>query len=210
MQRKIVQIHRDKCIGCEKCVHACHEMAIEMVAGKAMLIKDDYCDGLGDCLPACPADAIEIIEREAAEYDHKAVTQRIEAKKEKAEHAPVPSHLDNWPVQLQLAPVQSAIYAHKKLLIAADCSAFTYGDFHQKFIKNHTTVIGCPKLDPVRYVEKLQAIFTLNPIESIDVVIMEVPCCSGLKNAVITALNSINKTIPINIHVISTKGDLLS
>ncbi|MBQ7889521.1 MAG: 4Fe-4S binding protein [Erysipelotrichaceae bacterium] len=210
MKRKIVQISREKCIGCEKCVHACHEMAIEMIGGKAMLIKDDYCDGLGDCLPACPADAIQIIEREAAEYDHNAVMQRIEAAKEKTEHTPVPSHLYNWPVQLQLAPVQSVIYAHKKLLIAADCSAFTYGDFHQKFIKDHTVLIGCPKLDPVRYAEKLQAIFTLNPIESIDVVIMEVPCCSGLKNAVITALNNSHKSIPMNIHIISTKGELLS
>lgn len=204
MIRKIIQIDEEKCNGCGACAAACHEGAIGMVNGKAKLLRDDYCDGLGDCLPACPTDAIHFVEREAAAYDHEAVM------KNKEEKMKLVSRLTQWPVQIKLAPVKAPYFDGAKLLIAADCTAYAYAGFHERFIKDHITLVGCPKLDAVDYVEKLTEIIRENEISSVTVVRMEVPCCGGLEHAVKTALKDSGKLIPWSVAVISTDGKVIS
>lgn len=213
MIRKIIKIDEDKCNGCGLCAEACHEGAIKMVDGKAKLLRDDYCDGLGDCLPVCPADAIHFEEREAAAYDKEAVERRMQEKKKAASspsNAPAGSELSQWPVQIKLVPVNAPYFDGANLLVAADCTAFAYGDFHRKFIRNHVTLIGCPKLDSVDYSEKLTEILKRNDIRKITVVRMEVPCCGGIVYAVEQALKNSKKVIPWEIVTVSTEGDLLS
>ncbi len=221
MIRKIVEINERKCTGCGLCAEACHEGAIIMESGKAKLIRDDYCDGLGDCLPACPADAISIIERDALPYDEAAVQANITSKKKSVtsdrssrcecdDPAMVRSCLSQWPVQIQLAPVDAAYFEDADMLIAADCTAYAYGDFHNRFIRDRVTLVGCPKLDPVDYSEKLSAIFRHNSIRSITLARMEVPCCGGLEYAVRMALEESGKSIPLQTSVISIDGDITS
>ncbi|MEG0830361.1 MAG: 4Fe-4S binding protein [Anaerovoracaceae bacterium] len=199
MIRKIIQIDEEKCNGCGACAEACHENAIGMVDGKAKLLRDDYCDGLGDCLPTCPTDAITFIEREAAAYDDAAVEANKAAK----------SKLSQWPVQIKLVPINAPYFENANLLIAADCVAYAYSDFHGQFIKNNITLIGCPKLDEGDYSEKLAAIIKENNIKKVTVVRMEVPCCGGIENAVKTALKASGKMIPWQIVTISTDGKIL-
>lgn len=216
MIRKIVNIDAEKCNGCGACASACHEAAIVMIDGKARLIKDDYCDGLGDCLPACPMDAITIVEREAAAYDHEAVMARLESMKETdacetAEPTvPVHSRLKQWPVQIKLAPIRAPFFNGCKLLIAADCTAYAYGNFHNDFIADHITLIGCPKLDAVNYAEKLAEIFRQNDIREITVTRMTVPCCGGIGMAVQQAAAACGKDIPVKIVTIDTDGTIVS
>lgn len=204
MIRKIIQIDEEKCNGCGACASACHEGAIGMVDGKAKLLRDDYCDGLGDCLPVCPTGAISFVEREAAAYDESAVLV-AKAKKEQ----PVLSELQQWPVQIKLAPVNAPWFDGANLLVAADCTAYAYANFHQDFMKGHITVVGCPKLDAVDYAIKLTEIIRNNDIRSITVVRMEVPCCGGIENAVKTALQNSQKRIPWNVVTIATNGSIL-
>lgn len=210
MVRKIVNINEETCNGCGACAAACHEGAIVMIDGKAKLIKDDYCDGLGDCLPACPADAISIIEREAAAYDHEAVTARMTAMKETADPAGAgKSRLKQWPVQIKLAPVHAPFFHKCRLLIAADCTAYAYGNFHNDFIAHHVTLIGCPKLDAGNYAEKLAEIFRQNEICEITVTRMIVPCCGGMSMAVQQAVAACGKEIPVKIVTIDTDGSIV-
>ncbi len=224
MIRKIVNINEEKCNGCGACATACHEGAIVMIDGKARLIKEDYCDGLGDCLPACPADAITIIEREAAAYDHEAVMNRLEAMKDPVQRAAIErqelldltkasqehfSYLKNWPVQIKLAPVRATFFNGCKLLIAADCTAYAYGSFHNDFIEDHVTLIGCTKLDAVNYAEKLAEIFRQNDIREITVTRMTVPCCGGMGMAVQQAIAASGKEIPLRIVTIDTDGTIV-
>ena len=201
-----------------------------MVGGKAKLLRDDYCDGLGDCLPACPTGAIRFVQREAAAYDEAAVKAAQAARcaptgggcpgaRAKALHrapaspeaplAPAPSQLAQWPVQIKLAPVNAPWFQGAHLLVAADCTAYAYADFHNRFMRRHVTLIGCPKLDGVDYAEKLTAILRENEIKSVTVVRMQVPCCGGLEQAVKTALQASGKFIPWQVAVISTEGNLL-
>jgi len=233
MIRKIIEINEDKCNGCEACAKACHEGAIGMVNGKAKLIRDDYCDGLGDCLPACPTDAISFVEREAAEYDEEAVKLNQlkksimsgtdtnfdcpgtsskymgQAKKEQNQDTvKAVSQLMQWPVQIKLVPVNAPYFNEADLLIAADCTAFAYGDFHSDFMKDKITIIGCPKLDSVDYSEKLAQIIKNNNIRSITVTRMEVPCCGGIENAVLNAVENSGKDIVCKIAVIKINGEL--
>ncbi len=198
MIRKIIQIDEEKCNGCGACASACHEGAIGMVNGKAKLLRDDYCDGLGDCLPACPTDAITFVEREAAAYDHEAVMRN--------KHG---SRLSQWPVQIKLVPVNAPYFDGAELLIAADCTAFAYGSFHEKFIRGRITLVGCPKLDQVDYAEKLTEIIRNNDIRSVLIVRMEVPCCGGLEYAAKTALENSGKIIPWSVVTITTDGRIL-
>lgn len=228
MIRRIIQIDQDKCNGCGACAAACHEGAIAMVDGKATLMRDDFCDGLGDCLPACPTGAISFVEREAAIYDEAAVLAEKMKKAEplacgcpgtaaKAIHrqeppavtAPQQSQLSQWPVQIKLASVNAHWFDGAKLLVAADCTAYAYANFHQDFIKGRITLVGCPKLDGVDYSEKLTEILKSNDIRSVTVVRMEVPCCGGLENAVKKALQNSGKFIPWNVVTISTDGNIL-
>lgn len=213
MIRKIIHIDEEKCIGCELCAQACHEGAIGMVNGKAKLLRDDYCDGLGDCLPVCPAQAITFVEREATPYDKAAVVKNQKAKKKftcaSQNELPCGSQLSQWPVQIQLAPLKAPYFDKASLLIAADCTAYAYGNFHQDFIKGKITLIGCPKLDCMDYSEKLTGIIKENDIKEIFVVRMEVPCCSGIEHAVKSALLKSGKTIALQVATISTDGKIL-
>ena len=230
MIRKIIEIDENKCNGCGACAKACHEGAITIVDGKAKLIKDDYCDGLGDCLPSCPTDAIKIIEREAVAYDEVAVKAMQEKQnlpcgcpgtqsriinriKEKEsiniEQKENQSMLKQWPIQIKLVPVSAPYFKNAKLLVAADCTAYAYANFHKEFIKDHITLIGCPKLDNIDYSEKITQIIKNNDIKSITIVRMEVPCCAGIENAVKKSLKASEKLIPWQVVTISTDGDIL-
>lgn len=201
MIRKIIEINEEKCNGCGACATACHEGAIGIVNGKAKLLRDDYCDGLGDCLPTCPTGAISFVEREAAAYNEAAVLAAKERKQE--------SQLRQWPVQIKLAPVNAPWFNGAKLLVAADCTAYAYAGFHQDFIKEHVTLIGCPKLDAEDYSVKLTEIIRNNDIRSITVARMEVPCCGGIEAATKTALQNSGKFIPWNVVTIATDGKIL-
>ncbi len=231
MIRKIIKIDEEKCNGCGACAAACHEGAIEMINGKAKLTREDYCDGLGDCLPACPTDAITFEEREAHAYNEEAVRmakmQKFGAKlpcgcpgtqsksfKREAQVNPVKttsvtSQLSQWPCQIKLVPINAPYFENANLLIAADCTAFAYGNFHNDFIRNHIALIGCPKLDEGDYTEKLTQIITNNNIKSVKVVRMEVPCCGGIENAVKRALQASGKFIPWQVVTISTDGRII-
>lgn len=235
MVRKIIHIDEDKCNGCGICATACHEGAIEIIDGKAKLVREHFCDGFGDCLPGCPTGAITFEEREAPAYDEAAV---MKAKQEKMQkegmkipHAGCPgsmmrqmnrseapqaaapvamtSQLSNWPVQIKLAPVQAPYFAGAKLLIAADCTAYAYANFHQEFIRGKVALIGCPKLDSVDYSEKLTEIIKNNDIQSVTIVRMDVPCCGGLEMAAKKALQESGKFIPWNVVTISIDGNIL-
>ncbi len=199
MLRKIIKIEEEKCNGCGACATACHEGAIEMINGKAKLTREDYCDGLGDCLPACPMDAISFEEREAPAYNEAAVL----ASKQK-------SSLSQWPVQIKLVAVNAPFFDEADLLIAADCTAFAYANFHNEFIRNRITLVGCPKLDAIDYAEKLTEIFANNNIRNITVTRMQVPCCGGIEFAVKRALLASGKTIPWKVVTISTDGKILA
>ena len=220
MIRKIIHIDEEKCNGCGLCAEACHEGAIEMVNGKARLMRDDYCDGLGDCLPACPTGAITFTEREAAAYDEEAVIRHL-AKRDGAPSAsgtaasqpglaPQPSQLCQWPVQIKLVPVKAPYFAGARLLIAADCTAYAYGAFHEEFMKDRITLIGCPKMAGVYYSVKLTELLKHNELQSICRVRMEVPCCGGSQHAATQALKDSGKFIPWQVVTISTDGRILA
>ena len=197
MIRKIIEINEEKCNGGGLCAKACHENAIGMVNGKAKLLRDDYCDGLGDCLPTCPTGAITFVEREAAAYDEAAV----EANKRKKNR--------QWPIQIQLTPVNAPYFDGADLLIAADCTAFAYANFAKEIQKGKITLIGCPKLDPVDYSEKLTAILEQNDVKSVTIIRMEVPCCGGIQNAAATAMKKSGKFIPWQVLTVSVEGEVL-
>lgn len=231
MIRKIIKINEEKCIGCGACADACHEGAIEMVDGKAKLLREDYCDGLGDCLPACPVDAITFEEREAPAYNEAAVlaakaenapeklpcgcpgTQFRAIKREDTvsvfDNSPSVSRLSQWPVQIKLVPVNAPYFDGADLLIAADCTAYAYGRFHEDFIRNRITLIGCPKLDEGDYTQKLTQIIANNNIKSMNIVRMEVPCCAGIEHAAKRALQASGKFIPWQVVIISTDGTIM-
>ena len=234
MLRTIIKIDEDACNGCGLCVSACHEGAIGLIDGKAKLLRDDYCDGLGNCLPVCPTGAISFEKRDTKEYNKEAVKQHmhqeetisklpcgcpgtnakvithIPAEIHVNQHAAEPvSQLNQWPVQIKLVPINAPYFENARLLIAADCAAYACGSFHDKFMKNKITIIGCPKLDVGDYTEKLTAIMKENTIKSVTVVRMEVPCCAGITNAAISALKNSGKMIPWQVITLSTDGRII-
>lgn len=235
MIRKMIKIDADKCNGCGLCINACHEGALELINGKAVLVSDSYCDGLGACLPECPTGAMILEDREAAAFDEVAVQKRMDAMKaqetapqqqacgcpgmsakvmnrqntvetEANNTTPIQSQLRQWPCQLKLVAVNAPFFDNAKLLIAADCSAFAYANLHNEFMKNRITLIGCPKLDDINYADKLAAILQTNNIQSVDVVRMSVPCCGGLVSMVKEALGKSGKVIPWQVITIGTDG----
>lgn len=229
MIRKIIKIDEEKCNGCGACAVACHEGAIDMIDGKAKLTRENYCDGLGDCLPVCPVDAISFEEREAPEYDEKAVkqaqmknsadtlpcgcpgTQSKALKREpiSAVTQNIESQLMQWPCQIKLVPVNAPYFDAANLLIAADCTAYAYGNFHNEFMRGHITIVGCPKLDEGDYGDKLTQIIASNNIKSVKIVRMEVPCCGGIENAAKRAIQNSGKFIPWQVVTISTDGKII-
>ncbi len=230
MIRKIIHIDEEKCTGCGLCAKACHEGAIDMVDGKAKLMRENFCDGFGDCLPACPAGAISFEEREAPAYDEAAVKAAQQAKPRVPHACPgsavrqmntqadrtapaVPgkpvSRLGQWPCQIKLVPEKAPFFDGAKLLIAADCTAYAYAGLHEDFMRGKITLIGCPKLDAVDYTGKLTAIIRDNDIRSVTIVRMEVPCCGGLRRAAEAALKASGRFIPWHVVTISTDGRIL-
>jgi len=232
MLRKIIKINAEKCNGCGLCVNACHEGAIGLVNGKASLLRDDYCDGLGDCLPSCPTEAISFEERDALAYNDKEVNKSMKHNEDenlpcgcpgsnaktfdREEPAPaekpvqvIASQLRQWPIQIKLAPVNAPYFENANLLVSADCAAYAYGNFHNDYMRNRITLIGCPKLDQADYGDKLGAIIKSNNIKSVTVVRMEVPCCGGIEYAVKTALQNSCKMIPWQVITVSTDGQVL-
>lgn len=237
MIRRIIQIDKEKCNGCGACANACHEGAIDIINGKAELVREHFCDGLGDCLPECPTGAISFEEREAPAYDEEAVkeaqkkivtqsqamsahtgcpgSKSMQIPRKEATETENPSaiadqiaRLQNWPVQIKLAPVSAPYFHNARLLIAADCTAYAYANFHQDFMRNKVTLIGCPKLDQVDYCEKLTAIIQNNNVQSVTIVRMEVPCCGGLEMAVKKALQNSGKFIPWQVVTIRIDGQI--
>ncbi|MHC4661402.1 MAG: ATP-binding protein [Planctomycetota bacterium] len=237
-KRKIIEIDEEKCTGCGLCVPSCHEGALQIVDGKAKLVKDIYCDGLGDCLGECPEDALHIIEREADEFDEKAVEEHLKNQaEEKAPEPPLPcgcpgsammnftcdeavkpeapaakmkSRLSQWPVQIMLVPPEAPFLKHADLLITADCVPFALPDFHENFLKGRRVLVGCPKLDDNDYyTEKLTETFREADPESISVVRMEVPCCGGIVQAVLQARDNAGLDIPVDVYTVGIReGDV--
>lgn len=238
MKRKIISIDEAKCNGCGLCVAACAEGALQLIDGKAKLVAETYCDGLGNCLPECPTGAITIEEREAAAFDAAAVVKHtanqqpqpeklacgcpgtLAKKIERKVASPAApnnvniastagSQLGQWPCQIKLVPVHAPYFDNAHLLVAADCTAFAYANLHQDFMRNKITIIGCPKLDDVDYTAKLTEIMQTHELKSVTVLRMEVPCCSGIANAVKAALQNSGKMIPWQVVTFSTDGRII-
>lgn len=216
MIRRIIKIDVEKCNGCGACAGACHEGAIDIIDGKARLTRENYCDGLGDCLPVCPMGAITFEEREAPAYDEDAVLASKQSKQSSVyketganqsdSQEPI-SQLAQWPCQIKLVPVSAPYYKDAELLIAADCTAYAYANFHNDYMKGRITLIGCPKLDAVDYSAKLTEILKYNDIKSVTLLRMEVPCCGGLEAAAKKALQDSGKSIPLQVVILSIDGE---
>ena len=214
MKRKIVNIDENLCNGCGNCIPKCAEGALQIVNGKARIIKDTYCDGLGACLGQCPQGAITITEREAEAFNQEEVHQYLKTRNSQSQPpknfvASTPQK-PQWPVKLNLVPVKAPFFEKADLLLAADCAPVALKNFHDTFIPNKRVVIGCPKFDDARtYAQKLTEILKQNDIASVSVVHMEVPCCTGLKWAVNKALELSNKTIPVKEYEIKIGGEVV-
>jgi Pyruvate/2-oxoacid:ferredoxin oxidoreductase delta subunit len=234
--RKIVRIDEEKCTGCGECVPACAEGAIQIVDGVARLVSDNLCDGLGACLGECPEDAITIEEREADDFDESAVATRLHAVSHEHEHVGCPSarvldfgekpgdgprgggaasgrsELRQWPIQLHLVPPTAPYYVGADVLLAADCVAFAIGDFHQRHLRGKSIAIACPKLDQGMeiYLDKLVAMIEKARINTLTVMIMEVPCCFGLAQLAREAVARSSRKIPIRVVKIGLRGEVLA
>lgn len=212
MLRQIIHINEEKCNGCGLCAKACHEGAIDIVEGKAKLVRENFCDGFGDCLPACPMDAIKFEVREAPDYDEEAVNRAKNKGKvlqDKTLPIEISSELTMWPVQIKLSPIKAKHFDDMDLLIARDCTAYAYGNFHRDFMRGKAVLIGCPKLDATDYSEKLTEILRNNRIKSITITKMIVPCCTGLEMAVKKAIIRSKKELPLEVYTIGTDGNII-
>lgn len=211
MLKKIIEIDEKLCVGCGLCASTCHQGAIGIVDGVAKLLREDFCDGLGRCLPKCPTNAISFTEKEifiSADTNTKPKETNIEKINPTVEIGSLKSQIKSWPIQIQLVSPNAQFFNDCHLLISADCCAYAYGNFHNDFMKDKIAIIACPKLDDVDYTEKLTNILTLNNIQTVTVARMEVPCCSGIANATIKAVENCGKDIPLNIATIGRDGSL--
>ncbi len=217
MTKTIIQIDEEKCVGCSLCAKTCKQSAIEMVNGKAKVVRDDYCDGIGNCLPVCPTNAISFsnipIKKEKPSLSFggcpSSVSKNITPEKNEVSSVDMPSALRQWPIQIKLISETTSYFNDADLLVAADCAAYAYANFHADFINGKIAIIGCPKLDEGDYTEKLTKILAYNDIKSVTVARMEVPCCFGIENATLNAVKASGKTIPCDIKTISIDGKLL-
>ena len=231
MARNIIQIDEEKCNGCGNCVTDCAEAALQVVNGKARLVREIYCDGLGACLGACPTGALTIVQKEADPFNEEATKKHIkeaetmsgcgcqgtkavvfsEKKEENYGAAETRPELTNWPVQLKLIATNAPYLSGSDLLLAADCTAFSATNFHGRFIRGKKVIIACPKLDDSQlYYEKLTEMFKMNDIKSVSLVRMEVPCCGGLAYLAKQSIQASGKEIPYSEVVIGVKGDILN
>ena len=237
-KRKIIEIDEEKCDGCGQCVVACEEGALQIVDGKAKVVNEVFCDGLGACIGECPQGALTIVEREAPEFDQEVVDKYLREHGGKAGahaegrsepcgcpsatpmtlrsaqqvgHSPaVGSRLSNWPVQWRLVQPSSPFYKGADMLLAADCVPFAFGDFHREFLDGSPLIIGCPKLDEQgAFLDKLTALFREARPASVRIVMMEVPCCSGLVRLTEQAIAAANLHIPVKKTVIGIRGERL-
>lgn len=282
MKRTIIKIDEQLCNGCGICVTGCHEGALQLINGKAVMISDLYCDGLGACIGECPVKAISLEEREAEPYNEDAVMKRMIPKGEKVilahlnhlrEHGEIEllkqgleylekhnihinfpqeeraetssvkdslacgcpgsvmqeikrptdssfsmvtpsvnrlSELRQFPVQLHLLNPNAPFLQGADLLLAADCTAFAYGDFHNRFLKSKVLAIACPKLDSNMqvYVDKLSEMINTAKINTLTVLIMEVPCCGGLVRIAQEACEQATRKLPMKVVVISVQGEI--
>jgi ferredoxin len=207
MKRKIVNINEALCNGCGSCIPKCAEGALQIVNGKAKIIKETYCDGLGACLGQCPQGAITLTEREAPAFSEAEVHEHLKTKT-----APLTSQnpqKPQWPVKLNLVPTKAPFFENANLLLAADCAPVALKNFHD-LMAGKRVIIGCPKFDDARaYAQKLTEIFQQNNIASVTVVHMEVPCCTGLKWAVNKALEGSGKKIPVKEYEVKIGGEII-
>lgn len=198
-KRSIIKIDEQLCNGCGACVEGCHEGALRMIDGKARIVSELYCDGLGACIGECPVGAITIEEREAEPYNERAVMERM-----------APSKLTHWPVQLHLLNPQAGFFRGADVVLAADCTAYAYADFHHRFIQGKTLAIACPKLDSNKesYIAKITEMIDSALINTLTVVIMEVPCCGGLMQLANLAAGQASRKVPIKKIVIGVQGEI--
>jgi len=235
--RKIVEINEELCNGCGQCVPSCAEGAIKVIDGKAKLVKEIYCDGLGACMGECPTGALRITEREADDFDEKAVEDHLRAM-EKEKHlqelkpasgcpsslvqyfgasnaygraANAVSELLHWPVQIRLIPPHATFLKGADLLVAADCTAIAYPNFHRDFLKGRAVLIGCPKFDDTyEYIRRFADIFKASSVKSLSVLVMDVPCCQSFPAIIQQGMERAGKIIPMETITISAKGEILS
>jgi len=234
--RKIIQIEESLCNGCGECVNSCAEGALALVNGKARLVKEKYCDGLAACLKECPQGALRIAEREAEDFDAEAVKTHLQENEKEPAHVgcacqgasvrqiertvnesksigqlrqePLLSH---WPVQLTLVPPGAKFLEQANVMLISDCVPFAYPDLHQDFLKDHSILVACPKLDNAQaHLEQLTAVLQKSAIKSLTVVRMEVPCCSGLTHIAEKAIEASRKEVPFQEIIIGIKGDIKS
>jgi len=234
--RKIIEIDDELCNGCGQCVPDCAEGSLRIVDGKARLVADKLCDGLGACLGSCPTGALKVIEREADEFDEEAVEQFL-AQEKKAAHAPksggcpsaqiqtlkpmtpcqqanvpsaqVGSALSHWPVQIRLIPATAPFLENCDLLVAADCTALAYAGIQQDVLSGRVVMMGCPKFDDQQlYVERFTEIFRTRKLNSLTILIMEVPCCHAMLQIIEQAWKAVKPDFPVRHVVISTRGEI--
>jgi ferredoxin len=236
MKRDIIKIDEDLCNGCGQCVPNCHEGALQVINGKIKLVSDLMCDGLGACIGHCPEGAITIETREAEPYiETPLMEQQLHAQSQphheaggcpgsrtmviekpsklydNLSDADQPSELRQWPVQMHLVNPNAPYFRSADLLLAADCVAFSMGGFHSKYLKGKSLAIACPKLDQGTdiYIEKLTAMIDIAKVNTITVMMMEVPCCGGLMQMVKTALGNAGRKVPVKKMIVGINGDLL-
>jgi len=228
-KRKIIKIDEEKCNGCGLCVTGCAEGALQIIDGKAKLVKESFCDGLGACIGECPQGALTIEEREADKFSEEEVKKNLQHKANECPGSKAmdfsssgqsnendlsgkrPSQLRHWPVQFHLITPLAPYFKNKDVVLSADCVAYPLGDFHKDFLKDKSLIIACPKLDQGMeiYEQKLISLIDEAKINTLTVMIMEVPCCRGLLSLAKQASEKAKRKIPIKLIIVGIKGNIL-
>jgi ferredoxin len=236
VKRKIIEIDDELCTGCGNCVVSCAEGALKIIDGKARVINEVFCDGLGACIGECPEGALKIIEREALEFNEEEVEKYLESIKQEtisevhqcgcpsaqtivfeenlAEEMPSGesySALRQWPIQMHLINPSAPYFKNADVLLTADCVAYALGGYHSEFLRGKSIAIACPKLDQgrERYIEKIRMWIDDAKINTLTVMMMEVPCCTGLLALAKDAANQARRKVPIKYIIVGIKGEIL-